>query len=154
MIEQKDTVPASIALLKEKADQVEKDRGPVKISGGEMLQAKATGLVAPCIACDKPILLTDIVPEFSGEVFCRDISCQSCSRYSRGFTKLVCKGCRLVVFKWAPHTDKDGFEYRVNGYLHLDGCPECDRRNNVPPDQIRKTSVVLERDRFIKEKYQ
>lgn len=53
-----------------------------------------------------------------------DYICDECLKECKTHAKIVCRGCKMVVTRVAPHTS-GGFKFEPFGLYHVPFCPNC-----------------------------
>jgi hypothetical protein len=76
-------------------------------------------------ACDKLVSVVEMRPIYTGVINALDNVCAGCLSHAKGLSALVCRRCRKVVARVAPHKDKLGFQFVANRYYHITHCPAC-----------------------------
>jgi hypothetical protein len=102
-----------------------------------------------CACCKKTIQLNDIrviQSPVAGSV--TDNVCKSCADTLKDLCPIVCVGCKLVVAKLDPGTNKNGFSLVPGRSYHIRDCPVCNKNKyegKVIESKLVEEEIYLKR---------
>lgn len=132
-------IPKELLQIADLMSQMPSVTSPVPVSTEVVPEAHVR-----CV-CDKKLIhRREVKVHWSGKVHVEDTTCSECMRGREDYSLLVCEGCRKLLFRFAPHVTKSGFEFRKNRIYHVRKCPRCITSHLDGIELPRECSEVVE----------
>ena len=92
-----------------------------------------------CLCGEKDLPMDEIkVATHIKGVRLMDFTCADCRKFSDGYSRIYCLGCKALLLRRPPIRLKNGFVFERNKAYHVKSCPKCNDEHFKLVSEVEK----------------